>query len=72
MEQSTLNSLRSPDCQIQATHTASILDAQTFLITDAHKTGLGGMLAQGNSIENAKPVAIASRTTNTSEKISAN
>ena len=44
------------------------MDAQTFLFTDAHKTGLGAMLAQGDSIENAKPVAIASRTTNTSEQ----
>ena len=35
---------------------------------DAHKTGLGAMLAQGDSIENAKSVAIASRTTNTSEQ----
>ena len=45
------------------------IDAQTFLFTDAHNTGPGAMLAQGNSIENAKPVAIASRTTNTSEQI---
>ena len=44
------------------------MDAQTFLFTDAHKTGLGAMLAQGDSIENAKPMAIASRTTNTSEQ----
>ena len=44
------------------------MDAQTFLFTDAHKTGLRAMLAQGDSIENAKPMAIASRTTNTSEQ----
>ena len=44
------------------------MDAQTFLFTDAHKTGLGAMLAQEDSIENAKPMAIASRTTNTSEQ----
>ena len=44
------------------------MDAQALLFTDAHKTGLGAMLAQGDSFENAKPVAIASRTTNTSEQ----
>ena len=44
------------------------MNAQTFLFTDAHKTGHGAMLTQGDSIENAKPVAIASRTTNTSEQ----
>jgi hypothetical protein len=28
---------------------------QTFIFTDAHKTGLGAMLAQGDSVENARP-----------------
>ena len=41
---------------------------QTFLFTDAHISGLGAILAQGNSLENAKPVAVASRTTSESEK----
>ncbi len=41
---------------------------QTFIFTDAHKTGLGAMLAQGDSVENARPVAIASRATNNSEQ----
>jgi hypothetical protein len=41
---------------------------QTFIFTDAHKTGLGAMLAQGDSVENAGPVAIASRATNDSEQ----
>ena len=41
---------------------------QTFLFTDAHITGLGAILAQGSSIETAKPVAIASRTTTDSER----
>ena len=30
---------------------------QTFISTDAHKTGLGALLTQGDSVENAKPVA---------------
>ena len=37
-------------------------------LTDAHQTGPGAMLAQGDSIENARPVAIASRTTNAAEQ----
>jgi hypothetical protein len=41
---------------------------QTFMFTDAHKTGLGVMLAQGDSVENARPVAIASRATNDSKQ----
>jgi hypothetical protein len=44
------------------------MSTQTFLFTDAHQTGLGAMLAQGDSIENARPVAIASRTTNAAEQ----
>ena len=38
-----------------------------FLFTDAHVTGLGAMLAQGNTMEEAKPVAVASRTTSDAE-----
>ena len=41
---------------------------QTFLLVDAHQTGLGAMLAQGAELDLAKPVAIASRTTNNAEK----
>ena len=40
----------------------------TYLLTDAHKTGLGAILAQGDSMETALPVAIASRTTTDAEK----
>jgi len=43
------------------------LKESTFIFTDAHKTGLGATLAQGESIANAKPVAFASRTTNQGE-----
>ena len=39
-----------------------------YLFTDAHKTGLGAILAQGDSVETARPVAIASRTTTDAEK----
>ena len=39
-----------------------------FIFTDAHISGLGAILAQGNDIESAKPVAIASRSTTPSEK----
>ena len=41
---------------------------QTYLFTDAHQSGFGVMLAQGECIEKAKPVALASRTTNKAEK----
>ena len=40
----------------------------TYLFTDAHQTGLGAILAQGDSIETARPVVIASRTTTEAEK----
>ena len=40
----------------------------TFVLVDAHRTGLGAILAQGNSIVDARPVAIASRATNPAEK----
>lgn len=39
-----------------------------YLFTDAHQTGLGVILAQGDSIESALPVAVASRTTTDAEK----
>ena len=40
----------------------------TFLFVDAYKTGVGDMLAQGHTIKNARPIAVASRTTNAAEK----
>ena len=42
--------------------------AKTFIIVDGHKTGLGAILAQGPTLTEAKPVALASRTTSVSEK----
>ena len=40
-----------------------------YVIEDAHISGLGGMLAQGDKpVRAAKPVAVASRTTNAAEK----
>ena len=44
------------------------MSKQTFIFTNAHQTGVGAMLAQGDSVENARPLTIASRTTNSSEK----
>ena len=41
---------------------------QTFLFVDAHYTGLGSILAQGTTIDDARPVAIASRATSKAEK----
>ena len=40
---------------------------QTFIIVDAHRTGLGATLAQGDNFETAQPVAFASRATKTHE-----
>ena len=40
----------------------------TYVFTDAHITGLGAILAQGDSVETARPIAIASRTTTDAEK----
>ena len=40
----------------------------TYIFTDAHVTGLGAILYQGKTLENLKPVAIASRCTNKAEK----
>ena len=39
-----------------------------YVIEDGHISGLGAMLAQGDSVRAAKPVAVASRTTNAAEK----
>ena len=44
------------------------MNKKTFIFTDAHVSGLGAMLAQGSSIDNAYPVAVASRTTNKAEQ----
>ena len=38
-----------------------------FIFTDAHVTGLGAILAQGDTIQTAKPVHIKSRTTKPAE-----
>ena len=43
------------------------LSKPTYVFTDAHITGLGAMLAQGDTKENAKPVAFASRRTGPAE-----
>ena len=39
-----------------------------FIFTDAHKFGLGTILAQGDDIRSAKAVAIASRRTTIAEQ----
>ena len=39
-----------------------------YILTDAHIFGLGAILAQGNTISDAKPVAEVSRTINMAEK----
>ena len=39
-----------------------------YIFTDAHISGLGAMLGQGDSIATAKPVAFASRTTSSAEQ----
>ena len=38
-----------------------------FVITDAHITGLGAILAQGDDLDSARPVVIASRATSKAE-----
>ena len=40
----------------------------TYIMADAHVSGLGVALAQGDSIESARPVAFASRTTSEAER----
>ena len=44
------------------------LGKRTFLFTDAHISGLGAILAQGETVDTARPVAFASRTTSPAEK----
>ena len=39
----------------------------TFVFVDGHRTGLGAILAQGNTMYDAKPVAVASRCTSPAE-----
>lgn len=43
------------------------MNVPTFIHTDAHLTGLGATLSQGNDINNARPIAFASRTSSSSE-----
>ena len=43
------------------------MEKTTFIFTDAHITGVGAMLAQGEDRKSAKPVAFASRTTSKGE-----
>ena len=38
------------------------MEKPTFVFTDAHKTGLGAMLAERETKSTAKPVELASRT----------
>lgn len=38
-----------------------------YIFTDAHIFGMGTMLAQLNTISDAKPVVVVSRKTNTAE-----
>ena len=40
----------------------------TYVLVDAHCTGLGAILAQGPTLEEARPVALSSRATNNAEK----
>ena len=44
------------------------MSKQSFIFTDARNTGLGAMLAQGPTLESARPIAIASRTTTKAEQ----
>ena len=46
------------------------LGKQTYVFVDAHKSGLCAILAQGDSVETAKPVDIKSRCTNKTESSS--
>ena len=39
-----------------------------YIFTDAHISGLGAILTQGDNYHNAKPIVIASRTTSQSKK----
>ena len=44
------------------------LSKNTFVFVDAHITGLGAILAQGESVETAKPIEFASRCTSKAER----
>ena len=44
------------------------INKQTFIFTNAHKTGLSTILAQGENVSNAKPVAMVSRSTSKVEQ----
>ena len=44
------------------------INKQIYIFRDAHMTGLGAMLAQGDTIGEARPIAFASRTTSDAEK----
>lgn len=44
------------------------MDLRTHIIVDAHRDGLGAILAQGETVQSAKPVAMASRSTSPTEK----
>ena len=44
------------------------INKETFIFTDAHKTGLSTILAQGENISNAKSVAMVSRSTSKAEQ----
>ena len=43
------------------------LSKPTFLFIDAHITGFGAILAQGNNVNDTKPVALDSSTTSLAE-----
>ncbi len=43
-------------------------EKRTFVITDAHKSGLGIILAQGDDLKSARAVAVASRRTTPAEQ----
>jgi len=44
------------------------MNKKTFIFTDAHVSGLGAMLAQGTSVQDARPITVASRTTSKAER----
>ena len=44
------------------------LTKKTFVFTDAHKSGLSAILAQGENAESSRPIALVSRATNKAEK----
>ncbi|XP_059091067.1 uncharacterized protein K02A2.6-like [Tigriopus californicus] len=44
------------------------MSLKTHVIVDAHRDGLGAILAQGPTIESARPMAMASRSTSSTEK----